>query len=119
MSGTILGPADLVRANRASLDQLLQQYRVPPTTRMARSFGRPIGHDAPVDDSDCLLIDGKRPVYQPLRGYTGVDVQLIEVYRPTAFVDEYIVSQMDAIAECRGSMDRHPTYFVLWTRSVR
>jgi len=98
----VFGPADLVRANRLSLDLLLDQYRQ---------------HSA--EDGDCLLIDGRRATYQPLRTYTSVDVQLVEAFRANAFVDPFIVSEMQALRECRGTLDRHPSYFVLWTRGLR
>jgi hypothetical protein len=101
---SVLGPGDLFRANRAPLDFLLQQYRTA-----ARS----------TDENDCLLIDGRRAVYQPLRSFTSLDVQLVEIFRTNAFVDEFVVSQMDAVRDCRGDMNRHPSYFVLWTRSMR
>jgi hypothetical protein len=58
-------------------------------------------------------------MYQPLRTYSSQDVQLVEVFRANASVDGYVVSQMEGLKECRGNLDRHPSYFVLWTRSLR
>jgi hypothetical protein len=105
----IFGPADLIGANRAPLDQLLQRYREHSRQSSLTD----------ADEGDCLLIDGRRPAYQPLHLYTSVDVQLVEAFRPTAFADDFIVSQMDGIEKCRGTKERHPSYFVLWMRSLR
>jgi hypothetical protein len=114
----VVGPADLTRANRAPLDMLLQQYRDRSSARPSRPAS---GRDGPREsgDGDCLLIDGRRAVYQPLHTYTSVEVQLVEVFRANSFVDSFVVSQMDGLKECRGTMDRHPSYFVLWTRAMR
>jgi hypothetical protein len=112
----ILGPGDLFRANRASLDFVLQQYRVASTTARASARTDPRGS---TDDGDCLLIDGKRAVYQPLHTFTSLEVQLVEVLRASSFVDDFVISQMEALKGCRGDMNRHPPYFVLWTRSLR
>lgn len=114
----MLGPGDLFRADRASLDFLLQQYRDVNMLRARRSSLVEQGAGS-TEAGDCILIDGRRSAYQPLRTFNTVDVQLVEVFRSNASVDEYIVSQMEAFKECRGSMDHHPSYFVLWTRSLR
>lgn len=110
------GPADLFRANHAPLDFLLQQYRdVSPINRgLMENDG--IGS---TPSGDCLLINGRRAAYQPLRSFTSVDVQLVEVFRPHDFVDQFLISEMEMLPECRGSVDHHPSYFVLWTRSLR
>ncbi|HMA24723.1 MAG TPA: carboxypeptidase regulatory-like domain-containing protein [Gemmatimonadaceae bacterium] len=115
---SVLGPGDLFRANRASLDLVLQQYRDVASMRRRRSPLVDEGAGS-TEAGDCLLVDGRRAVYQPLRSFSSVDVQLVEVFRANAFVDGFVVSQMDALGECRGSMDHHPSYFVLWTRSLR
>jgi hypothetical protein len=113
----MLGPGDLFRANRASLDLALQSFRDAQSSRMrAPAMRQSIGS---TDDGDCLLIDGRRAVYQPLHTFTTLDVQLIEAFRANAFVDDYLVSQMEPLKECRGDMNHHPSYFVLWTRSLR
>jgi len=114
----VLGPGDLFRANRAPLDFVLQQYRDATSMRTPRSTMTGEGTGSS-EEGDCLLIDGRRAVYQPLRSFTSLDVQLVEVFGRNAFVDAFVVSQMDAFRECRGSMDHHPSYFVLWTRSLR
>ncbi|HEY4303938.1 MAG TPA: carboxypeptidase regulatory-like domain-containing protein [Gemmatimonadaceae bacterium] len=104
----ILGPADLFRRQGASLDITLQQYRENvPTARDQMNEG------------DCLIVDGRRATSQPLRTFTSLDVQMVEIFRKNAFVDDYVVTQMDGIRECRGTMDHHPPYFVLWTRRLR
>jgi hypothetical protein len=112
----IFGPGDLFRADRASLDFMLQQYRdlAGQTRRKAPNQG--VGS---TEDGDCLLIDGRRAVYQPLRTFTSVQAQLVEVSRANAFVDDFTTSQMESIRECRGTMDRHPTYYAVWTRALR
>jgi hypothetical protein len=108
----ILGPADLFRRQGESLDLTLQQYRDPAATT------RPSFNDAP-NEGDCLIVDGRRATYQPLRTFVTHDVQMVEIFRKNAFVDAYIVSQMEGVRECRGTMDHHPPYFVLWTRRLR
>lgn len=114
----VLGPVDLFRADHAPLDFLLQQYRDAALMRRSRS---PMGNEGmgSTAEGDCLLIDGRRAAYQPLRSFSSVDVQLVEVFRANAFVDQFVISQMELFTECRGSMDHHPSYFVLWTRSLR
>jgi hypothetical protein len=113
----VLGPGDLFRENRRPLDLVLQSYR-DDMGLSRRASGFVNGGDV-TTEGDCLLIDGRRAAYQPLRTYTSVDVQLVEIYRANAFVDEFVISQMDALRECRGGIDRHPSYFVLWTRALR
>jgi hypothetical protein len=44
---------------------------------------------------------------------------MVEVFRRNAPVDAYIVAQMEGHRECRGGIDRHPPYYVLWTRRLR
>ena len=104
----LFGPADLFRQNRAPLDFVLQQYR---DARAPRSLE--------AEEDACLIVDGRRAVYQPLRTFTSLETMMVEVFRRNAFVDDYIVAQMDGLRECRGSMDRHPPYFVIWTRRLR
>jgi hypothetical protein len=53
-----------------------------------------------------------------LQTFTSLEVLLIEVFPKNSTVDEYVVSQMDALPGCRGGVDQHPPYFVLWTRSM-
>lgn len=122
----MLGPADLFRQNRASLEMVLQQYRDESAARMARSpaldeprrYARSDGlRDMP--DGDCLIVDGRQASFQPLHTFTSVEVQMVEVFRRNAFVDDYVVAQMEGLRDCRGTMDRHPAYFVLWTRRLR
>jgi hypothetical protein len=118
-SGAILfGPGDLFRASRASLDFVLQSYRDTQAsrTRNTSAMRQSIGS---TEDGDCILLDGRRAVYQPLHTFTSLDVQLVEPFRANAFVDDFLISQMDALKECRGDMNHHPSYFVLWTRSLR
>ena len=113
-----LGPGDLFRANGAALDFVLQRYRDAELLPRRRSSIVAAGAGS-TDDGDCLLIDGRRAAYQPLRSFSSREVQLVEVIRPNAFVDAFVISEMDGLRECRGSMDHHPTYFALWTRSMR
>ena len=114
-----LGPADLFRQNHAPLEIVLQQYRDDGAFRSTTHLSSIDDVKRSTDDGDCLIVDGRRAAFQPLRSYTSLEVVMIEVFRRNAFVDDYIVSQMDGVRECRGSMDRHPPYFVLWTRRLR
>ena len=115
---TVFGAGDLFRADGASLDFVLHQYRDQNAMRRRASATVREGVGS-TDDGDCLLIDGKRGAYQPLRSFRSTDVQLVEVFRANAFVDSYVLSQMQSLRECDGSADHHPGYFVLWTRSLR
>ncbi|MEP6619385.1 MAG: carboxypeptidase regulatory-like domain-containing protein [bacterium] len=117
-SAVVLGPADLFRAGPTSLDFLVRQYRDLASAQRRRSLTQEVGAGSS-EEGDCLLIDGRRVAYQPVRTFTTTGVQLVEVYRSNAWVDGYVVSQMEGFRECRGSMDRHPTYFVVWTRGLR
>ena len=114
----VLGPGALFQAARAPLDFVLQQYR-ERSSRHRRSSPNFAERDDGVNDGDCLLIDGRRAIFQPLRTYASIDVQLVEVFRATAFVDGFILSDMTGLRECQGTADRHPPYFVLWTRALR
>jgi len=115
---TVFGAGDLFRADGASLDFVLHQYRDQNAMRRRASATVREGVGS-TDDGDCLLIDGKRGAYQPLRSFRSTDVQLVEVFRANAFVDSYVLSQMQSLRECDGSADHHPGYFVLWTRALR
>lgn len=117
LSRTLLGPADLFRESGAPLDQVLQRYRDNTMPRRRSSIvAEGVGSTA---EGDCLLIDGKRATYRPLSTFNSIGVLLVEVFRTNAIVDDYVVSEMQNLRECRGSMDHHPSYFVLWTRSLR
>jgi Carboxypeptidase regulatory-like domain len=114
----VLGPGALFRANRVPLDFLLEPYRDRSAPRR-RPLPTIADRDDSVDDGDCLLIDGRRAIYQPLWTFTSQEVQLVEVLRSTTLVDEFIESAMNGVRECRGTTDHHPTYFMLWTRALR
>lgn len=114
---TMLGPADLFRADGAPLDLLLRQYRDVASVRRRVPANADIVRS--VDDGDCLLVDGRRATYRPLSTYTSVTVLMVEIFRTDSFVDDYVLSEMQNVRECRGNMMRHPSYFVLWTRALR
>lgn len=99
-----VGPADLFRSEGSALASRLQRYRSSLSVE---------------SESDCILLDGRHALYEPLDSYAAVDVRLIEVLRPTDMDDGFVTSAMESIPECRSHAARHPTYFVLWTRSVR
>ena len=114
----LLGPGDLFRANGTSLEVVLQQYRDLAMPHRMKSATVEQGRGS-TDEGDCLLIDGRRATYQPLGSFRTPDVQLVEVFRANSFVDASVVSRMGGLSECRGGMDHHPSYFVLWTRALR
>jgi hypothetical protein len=114
----VIGPADLFRADRAPMDFVLQQYRDRPAAHSSKPLAMNDGSRS-VEDGDCLLVDGRRAIYQPLSSYSSSDVQLVEVFHAGSFADQTVVSHMDGISQCQGTMDHHPTYFVLWTRWMR
>ena len=114
----VLGPGDLFRADGAPLDFVLQPYRDNvslhrPSSNLVREG------PGSTEEGDCLLLDGRRAVYQPLRTFSSVSIQLVEVFRANSFVDDYVASEMSTLPECRGDANHHPSYFVLWTRSLR
>ena len=108
----MLGPADLFRRQGMPLDLALQQYREDLSPRSTPSASMS-------EEGDCVIVDGRRPSFQPLRTFSTLELQMVEVFRKNAFADAYVVSQMDGLRECRGTMDHHPPYFVLWTRRLR
>ena len=114
----VLGPGDLFRADRAPLDFVLQPYR--DNSSMHRQSSNLVREGlGSSEEGDCLLVDGRRAVYQPLRTFSSVSVQLVEVFRSNVFVDDYIALEMSGLPQCRGEANHHPSYFVLWTRSLR
>lgn len=117
MSTVLLGPADMFRADRASMDFVVRQYRELPGIR--RRTGAANTGVGSTDDGDCLLIDGRRATYRLLSTYSSSNVMIAEVFRTGSQVDDFILSEMQSIRECRGDMSRHPSYFVLWTRALR
>jgi hypothetical protein len=99
----LIGPADLFRADGASLDFLVQRYRA----------------GASIDDDDaCVLIDGRRAFYEPLHTFITTGVQLVEVVLPHDVDDGFVKLRMASLRECAEHDGRHPVYFVVWTRSV-
>ncbi|MEO7997109.1 MAG: carboxypeptidase-like regulatory domain-containing protein, partial [Gemmatimonadaceae bacterium] len=117
LTSALFGPADMFRADRASLDFMFRQYReTGGTRRRSATTNEGVGS---TEDGDCLLIDGRRAMYRPLSTYSSVSVLLAEVFRANASVDDFTVSEMQSLRECRGTMDHHPTYYVLWTRAMR
>jgi hypothetical protein len=114
----MMGPGDLFRENGATLDFVLREYRENNALTRRSSAGSEAGRGSTVE-SDCILIDGRRVTNRPLSSFTSVSVVLLEVFRTNSFVDDYVLSEMQALRECQGTMMRHPSYFVLWTRSLR
>lgn len=117
MSTVLLGPADMFRADRAPMDFVVRQYR--DLAGLRRRSGTANTGVGSTDEGDCLLIDGRRATYRPLSTYSSTSVLIAEVFRTGSQVDDFIVSEMQSIKECRGDMNRHPSYFVLWTRALR
>ncbi|MGV3709764.1 MAG: carboxypeptidase regulatory-like domain-containing protein [Gemmatimonas sp.] len=114
----MMGPGDLFRENGAPLDFVLRQYRETNALTSRRVSGAE-GDRNRLAESDCVLIDGRRASNRPLSSFTSISVVLLEVFRTNSFVDDYVLSEMQAIRECQGTMMRHPSYFVLWTRTMR
>jgi hypothetical protein len=114
---TILGPADLFRANGGTLEFVLRPY-VQLASPPARRASALVDETGATTDGDCVLIDGRHARHQPLRSFATRDMQLVEVIPTNAWADEFLISEMQGLSQCRGSMDRHPSYFVLWTRSL-
>lgn len=118
LGNPMLGPGDLFRADGASMDVVLQAHRDAAAMTRRVTIG-PRDARAQADDGDCLIIDGRRAAYQPLRLFTSREIQLVEVIRRHATADPWLVTQMESFKECRGTMDDHPVYFILWTRFLR
>ncbi len=115
----VLGPADLFRAGGATMEFVLQRWplRVDPTPRAKHDLDRR-GAVENAMATACSSTVGAQPTSRS-RSFTTRELQLVEVIGTNATADGFVISQMEGIGECRGSADRHPTYFVLWTRALR
>jgi hypothetical protein len=65
---------------------------------------------------DCILLNGKTQLHQPLYTFKADQVEMIEVYPPGSEVTGTISTKMRT-NECRAlSLFQHPTYYVVWLR---
>jgi hypothetical protein len=93
--------------------------RMAEARQVPRLFGR--GEPAPRTSfgDDCILLDGKTQLYQPLRSFSAAQVELIEVYPPGTEVTGTVADKMrDPACRAEGLL-RHPTYYVIWLRGSR
>ncbi len=68
---------------------------------------------------DCILLDGKTQLHQPLRSFSAAQVEMLEVYPPGTEVTGTVSDKMRDPA-CRAqSLLEHPPYYVIWLRGSR
>lgn len=68
---------------------------------------------------DCILLDGKTQLHQPLRSFSAAQVEMIEVYPPGTEVTGTVADKMRT-PDCRAqSLLDHPAYYVVWLRGSR
>ena len=68
---------------------------------------------------DCILLNGKTQLHQPLATFSAAQVEMIEVY-PTRTEVTGTVAEKMRTPECRAlSLFEHPTYYVVWLRNSR
>ena len=93
--------------------QMAQAKQVP------RLFGK--GEPAPRTSfgDDCILLDGKTQLHQPLRSFSAAQIEMIEIYPPGTEVTGTVADKMRDPA-CRPvSLLEHPTFYVIWLRGSR
>ncbi len=93
--------------------RMMQAKQVP------RLFGA--GEPAPRTalPDDCILLNGKTQLHQPLRTFSAAQVEMIEVY-PAGTEVTGTVSDKMRTPECRAqSLLEHPAYYVVWLRGER
>jgi len=94
-------------------ERMMQAKQVP------RLFGR--GEPAPRTalPDDCILLNGKTQLHQPLRTFSAAQVEMIEVYPAGTEVTGTVADKMRT-PECRAqSLLQHPAYYVVWLRGTR
>jgi hypothetical protein len=84
----------------------------------ARQLGRGRIRESGFGD-DCILLNGKTQLHQPLRSFKADQIEMVEVYPPGSEVTGTISDKMRT-NECRAlSLFQHPTYYVVWLRGDR
>lgn len=103
-----LGGAGAIQV-AARMAQARQVPRFGPGEPMAKTaFG-----------DDCILLNGKTQLHQPLRTFSAAQVEMIEVYPVGTEVTGTVAEKMRS-PECRApSLLQHPAYYVIWTRNGR
>jgi len=93
-------------------------------TRMAEARQQPrFGPREPAPRTalpdDCILLNGKTQLHQPLRTFSAAQVEMIEVYPGGSEVTGTVADKMRT-PECRAqSLLQHPAYYVVWLRGER
>ena len=68
---------------------------------------------------ECILLNGKTQLHQPLTTFSAAQVEMVEVYPPKSEVTGTISTKMRT-PECQArSLFEHPTYYVIWLRGER
>ena len=76
--------------------------------------------EAPETEADaCILENGTRARYQPLRLYDADDIQLLEIYPSGSELSGTVAARMDPLRECRALGLVHRTYYVIWLKDAR
>src|ERR1041385_2274037 len=67
---------------------------------------------APRDDENaCILVNGRRALFQPLHSFGANAVSLVEVIREHDVDAGFTASAMQSIPAYRGQQGKHPLYF--------
>ena len=93
--------------------------RMAQAKQVPRLFGP--GEPAPKTafGDDCILLDGKTQLHQPLRSFSAAQVEMLEVYPAGTEVTGTVAEKMRS-PECRAqSLLEHPAYYVIWLRGSR
>lgn len=127
----ILGPEDLKAYYSLPLDLAEKYIGMPlpsgpgvslslPQPGKDLSSGKPAKGD--MGDAACILINGREPVFQPLRVYGANEVEVLEIY-PSGTEPTGTVSARFRDTHCRAVQNpdhparlEHPTYYVLWLK---
>jgi hypothetical protein len=128
MRNPVLGPEDLRRFYGLDLQIAMKGLLLErPLARLAPSPSRPAPEPKSrmerrleeLDTPVCILLNGKRPLYQPLRTFTTDDIDLLEIYPGGTEVTGTVGARMGR-RECLAlSIIDHPTYYVLWLKGAR
>jgi hypothetical protein len=87
--------------------------------QVPRLFGKGEPEPRTSFGDDCILLDGKTQLHQPLRSFSAAQVEMVEVYPPGTEVTGTVSDKMRDPA-CRAqSLLEHPTYYVVWLRGSR
>jgi hypothetical protein len=120
----VAGRDQLAKFGTMGVDQVVAGLgatgAVAAATQMAqaRQLGRGRIRQSGFGD-DCILLNGKTQLRQPLRTFRADQIEMVEVYPPGSEVTGTISTKMRT-PECQAlGLFQHPTYYVVWVRGER